>query len=126
MKTFLLHIVTPERDFYSGEIEYLSVNTPDGKAGFLCGASPRVLLLSAGEIVVKTSVVETRMTAGDGIVNVTGDGITVVTESCRLADDGENSDVQAVSDEGKEYKRMRAKLATAVKNMRGGDASDGV
>ncbi len=121
MKTFLLHIVTPESDFYKGEAEYLSVNTPDGKAGFLSGASPRVLLLSAGEISVKTSVVETRMIVGDGIVSVSGDGITVVTESCRFEGDAEQSDGNNARDESdRNYKRMRAKLASAVKNMKGG------
>ena len=47
MSTFRLHVVTPMRDFYSGEVEYVSVKTPDGREGFLSGALPRVAVLSA-------------------------------------------------------------------------------
>ena len=42
MSTFELRIVTPDGLFYSGEVEYLSVQTTDGRVGFMRGALPRV------------------------------------------------------------------------------------
>ena len=125
MSTFLLHIVTPESDFYTGEVEYLNVNTPDGQAGFLSGASPRVLLLTAGEITVKTSVVETKITTGDGIISVTDAGVTIVTESCKYSDDkADNTVIPSQASDTKTYKRMRAKLAATVRKMRSGAPDD--
>ncbi len=119
MSTFRLHIVTPTKDFYSGEVEYVSVDTPDGKEGFLKDALPRVAILSRGCIEVKTSVLEMRIICGDGLVSVTESGVTVLSEFCRFEDEdsGDESETGDVLSE-EEYKRVKAKLGSSIKNMR--------
>lgn len=117
MSTFRLNVVTPTRDFYSGEVEYVSIGTPDGREGFLSGALPRVAVLSDGLIEVRTSVLEMRMICGGGIVSVTPDGVTVLTESCRFEDDAPSEDGDtARADES--VKLAKAKLGTSIKNMK--------
>lgn len=125
MNGFKLHIVTPESDFYSGIVEYLSADTTDGKIGFLHGASPRVTILSSGVMEIKTSVDVMRVENGEGFICVDGDGITVISESCRFADDAPQSDrygERMPSDRA--YDMARAKIAQSIKNLKSKKQSD--
>ena len=45
-KSFMLNIVTPDREFFSGNIESLIINTPSGEAGILYHTLPMVTVLS--------------------------------------------------------------------------------
>lgn len=112
-----MNVVTPTRDFYSGEVEYVSIGTPDGREGFLSGALPRVAVLSAGAIEVKTSVLEMRMICGGGIVSVAPDGVTVLTERCRFEGDAAEEQTTAAPTDGS-VKLAKAKLGTSIKNMK--------
>lgn len=130
MSTFRLSIVTPEKEFYSGEIEYLCVDTPDGKAGFMRGAMPRIVALSSGHIVIKTSVIETDIICGDGLICVGDDEITVISEKCVYAnDDGhEDSDAAVNKLDGAKTARMidkaKAGIAASIKKMRDKKSDD--
>jgi F-type H+-transporting ATPase subunit epsilon len=46
--TFTLEIVTPERKFFSGEVEMLVLRTPDGQIGVMKGHIPMVAAVSIG------------------------------------------------------------------------------
>ena len=121
MSSFRLHIVTPYSDFYTGDIEYLCVDTPSGKEGFLSGAIPRIAVLSAGCIDIKTPVLELKAHCGAGLVCVNKGGVTVLTEKCRFEGD-EESDDSAVGEykdaKTSEYKAAKAQLAATIKRMR--------
>ena len=78
MNTFLLKIVTPKRDFYTGEIDYLCIDTPDGKQGFLRGALPRVGVISRGTAEITTSVLKLKAFCGDGIYKVDDRGVLLL------------------------------------------------
>ena len=41
-KSFMLNIVTPDREFFSGNIESLIIKTPSGEAGLLYHTMPMV------------------------------------------------------------------------------------
>lgn len=114
MSTFKIHILTPTSDFYSGEIDYMCVDTPDGKVGLMRGALPRVAAVSAGEIDIKTAVLQLKARCGDGFMTVEKDGVTVLVESCAF--DGDEP-AQADDDREKsmrEYKLAKARIATSL------------
>ncbi|MCH5162537.1 MAG: hypothetical protein J1G38_03510 [Clostridiales bacterium] len=115
-----MHIVTPSSDFYTGEIEYLCVDTPDGKVGIMHGAISRIAVLSAGCIEIKTPVLEQRAYCGDGLFFVNSDGVTILTEKCRFEgdeeDDAPESEYDAASAHA--YKTAKAQLAATLKHMR--------
>ena len=124
MNSFRLHIVTPDSDFYTGDIEYLCVDTPNGKEGFMHGALPRIAVLSAGSIEIKTSVLELKAHCGGGLVYVNRDGITVLTENCRFdgdEDEGLSKEEEYKSASDNEYKTAKVKLAQSIKRMRDTD-----
>ncbi len=114
--TFKLRIVTPESDFYSGEIEYLCIDTPDGKQGIMRGALPRVIVLSKGRIEIKTSVVDTVILCGDGLVYVSDDGVTILSENCRYEDGDE--EVEIAPHDDRTLDTAKAKIAMTVGKMK--------
>ena len=52
-KTFNLEIITPEMLFYRGEVQMVTVETTDGKEGFMAGHSWACKLLAPGEVRIK-------------------------------------------------------------------------
>ncbi len=117
MSTFPLRIVTPSGEAYAGAIEYLSVNTPDGREGFLRGALPRVVLLADGRIEIKTEVIELEAQVGGGIVCVEADGVTVLTDSCVFADDNEAPPTEQNRGGDVGYKKAKARIVSSIKRM---------
>lgn len=117
MSAFRFRIITPEREFYSGEIESFTAYAPDGKIGFLHGAMPRIISLSAGKIEFKTSVLCMSAVCGDGLIKIDGDGITVVTESCRFESDEAPTEDVARSD-GSAFDKVKARIASSFKKLK--------
>ncbi len=115
MSSFFLKIATPDRDFFSGKVEYLSVNTPNGREGFMRGAIAKIAVLSAGKIEITVDGQKTAFTCSDGIICVKSDGISLITGFCRNADEPEVEE-QVSSD--KEYKFAKAKIASSIKQLR--------
>lgn len=104
----MLNIITPEKVFYEGAVEYLSLEAPDGRVGFMRGALPRVSVLKAGRLSIKAESVDESFMCGDGIVRVTKDGVTVLTSYCgqKRETDGSAADV--------DFKYVKAKIVSAV------------
>ena len=126
MSKFYLRIATPESDFYSGEIEYLSVDTPDGRAGFMRGALPRVSVVAEGYLEITDECARKRFYCGDGILCVTGDGITLVTSYCADAEkdgaaDGKTAE-RAASD--REHGYAKARIMSAMHKLKNKDNAD--
>ena len=53
-KTFHLHIVTPEKDFYSGEVASVVLTTVDGEMGILAGHNSVAVALASGPMHIVT------------------------------------------------------------------------
>ena len=51
--TFVLEIVTPERKFFSGEVEMVVLKTLDGEIGILKGHTPMVIAVAVGPVRIK-------------------------------------------------------------------------
>lgn len=119
MSTFALRIATPARDVFSGNVDYVSVNTPDGRAGFLRGALPRVAVLSEGVIEVTVGDEKISLYSTDGIFSITTDGMTVVASDCYdLAQD--QDDATRLDDgAGMRYKYAKARIASSLIKMKG-------
>lgn len=109
---FYVSITTPERNVYSGDIEHLRVNTPEGKIGLLHGALPRVCIISKGDMRIKTAVLDLCAKCGDGVMIVEGDKVKVLTEYCVF--DDEAQETEAAERAGDPYKLAKAKIASAL------------
>ena len=128
MSTFYLRIATPTREVYSGEVEYLSVNTPTGRAGFMRGAIPRVAVVSEGRIEIKSTAVDDKLLCGDGIMQITPHGVNLLLPYCRhesdAADEQSNlSGAEKKPTDGRNYRYAKARIASSILKMK--DKSQG-
>lgn len=119
MSTFALRIATPLHDIFSGMVDYVSVNTPDGRAGFLRGALPRVAVLSEGLIDISVGDEKLSFYASDGIFMLSADGMTVVTSDCCDTSDIQDSDMPTEDNSARQYSYAKARIASALLKMKG-------
>lgn len=132
MSTFKLSISTPDRLFYSGDVEYLSVDTPSGRTGIMRGALSRICAVKAGRIDVKSAAVAESYYCGNGIMSVNHDGVEILLSSCSRNKDDISSDGATAADgqsvdkteNGREFKYAKAKIASSIIKMKDKTQSD--
>ncbi|HSR49890.1 MAG TPA: ATP synthase F1 subunit epsilon [Acidobacteriota bacterium] len=82
-----LEIVTPKRQFFSGEVEEVSVPGIEGYMGILPGHAPLLSELKTGVISYREGTRTTRLYSGWGFVEVLPDLVSVLCEEAALPDD---------------------------------------
>lgn len=80
MKKFKLEIITPEKSFYEGEINSLTVSTPDGSIGILANHRPVAIGLIPSIIKFKNDEGEVIAVNGEGFIEVTAEKTTVLCQ----------------------------------------------
>ena len=82
-KPFPLMVLTPEREFYSGQAVYVSVNTIAGSIGVMAGHVPMVSALDVGTLVIEPTE-DTSRTAfhSEGFIEVRPDGVYILAQAC--------------------------------------------
>lgn len=88
-----LDIVTPEKRAFSDEIDSVVVPGAEGELGILKAHAPLVTTLQPGELRYMKNGVETSLAIGTGIVEVSKDKVSVLTD---MAIDAEEIDVNVV------------------------------
>ncbi len=87
-KTFHLSILTPEHEFYSGQVEMLNVSALDGELCVLAGHAPTVISLTEGEVTLRDGEGQTRWAAAsDGFLTVTPDETVMMLQSAEWPED---------------------------------------
>ena len=75
-----LDIVTPEKKFFSGEVENVYLPGTEGELGILPGHVPLVTGLTAGELRYSSGGNVEELAIGAGFVEVTQEKVTVLTD----------------------------------------------
>jgi F-type H+-transporting ATPase subunit epsilon len=75
-----LDIVTPEKKAFSDEIDSVVVPGSEGEMGILKSHAPIVTTLQPGELRYMKDGVETSLAIGTGIVEVSNDRVSVLTD----------------------------------------------
>lgn len=78
---YQIEIITPERMFFSGEIESLVMDTPDGKRGIMAGHAPMILAVGIGQIDLKIKGEWKTAFTSEGFVEVTPQGVTLMAQT---------------------------------------------
>jgi F-type H+-transporting ATPase subunit epsilon len=86
-----VHIVTPEREVWAGEVQELIARGVDGEVGILGGHAPLLVQLAIGPLRLLTEQGETRAIVDGGFLHVsTHEGATradVLASQAELADE---------------------------------------
>lgn len=117
--SFSLRIATPALDVFSGKVDHVSLNTPDGRAGFLRGALPRVAVLSAGVIEITVGDEKIDFYSADGIFSITSDGMTIVTSACGDSENPQQETMPISESHGLQEKYAKARIASTLIKMKG-------
>ncbi len=87
-KTFLLSILTPEHEFYHGQVEMLNVTAIDGELCVLPEHAPTVISLTEGELSLREADGTLRWAAAsDGFMTVTQDETVMMLQTAEWPED---------------------------------------
>lgn len=85
---FILHVITPEKEFFNGETEQLIIRTGEGDIGVLHGHTSYVASLPAGPLKIKQEKGSFRVAAiSNGMVKVSKDKTTIIVNAAEWADE---------------------------------------
>ena len=87
MKPFKLKIVTPEKIFFDGEAEQITIRTTEGDIGILANHIKYVCNIVAGPLKIKYSGGEREAALSEGILKVSDEGATVLASAVEWADE---------------------------------------
>lgn len=128
MTTFLLEIVTPTGSVYSGAIEMVTLPTATGQIGVYPLHVPLLTRMVPGEMIVRRRGRDEFLAVGQGLVEVTGDRVSIVTDMAIAVDKIDEARVQEarrqaearlrdkISDE--EVATVNASLARSLAQLR--------
>ena len=102
--TFNLTIVTPDKDFFSGDAEMVIVRTVEGDMGVLRNHEPVVAPLAIGTVRVKKPGGSFEdATCSGGFVNITEDDVTIITDAAEWAHEIDVDRAKASADRAKQH-----------------------
>jgi F-type H+-transporting ATPase subunit epsilon len=81
-KYFKLEVITPERLFYEGDCEILTITTTDGRFSFMAGHVPIVMPIEVGTIVIKTPDETIEAFNSEGFLEVSHSCVYVYAQAC--------------------------------------------
>jgi len=84
--TLKLEIVTPDATVYSEDVHMVTLPALDGQIGVLPHHVPLMTQMIAGEIIVRKDGHETFIAVGEGLVLVTTDRVSIVTDMAVAAE----------------------------------------
>ena len=81
-RLFRLQVISPDRIFYDGEVEMVEMRTSEGEIGVYKNHIPLTAILVPGVLKIKEDGGERKAALHDGFVEIFGDHITILAESC--------------------------------------------
>ena len=80
MKTYFLEMLTPEREFFSGEVEEIIIETPEGRRGILAEHTPMIMAVAVGEIKIKQDGKMKSCFSAEGFLEIRPDKVVVMAQ----------------------------------------------
>jgi F-type H+-transporting ATPase subunit epsilon len=127
-KLFNLKILTPEKQFFEGDVESLAVTTSDGRFEFLAGHVPIIMLIVVGTLTIKLPDVKLDVFSSEGFLEVRRDGILVYVQACESPEEidwGRAEEAKMRAEERmrqklsmQEYRQSKLALARAMARLR--------
>lgn len=127
-KTLNLKIVTPEGTVYSEDVEMVGLPSVDGQLGILPNHMRLMTQMQPGEMLVRKNGHDSLLAVGEGLVEVTGDQVAILTDMAVAAEsinETQAEEVRRTSEarlhekiSASELASVNAALARAVAQLR--------
>lgn len=128
MSKFFVEIITPERVFYRGEVEMLSLPTIDGRASIMAMHEPFVFALQPGTLTLKEGNNTKTAFISDGFAEIRRDETVVLSQAAEWPEEIDENKARAAKERAedmlrhsnslKEYKLSKAALSRAFARLR--------
>jgi len=129
-KLFNLNILTPEREFFDGDVEAVTAYAPDGSVMVLADHAPFIMPVSIGNISIKQNGVWDSSVNSEGFMEVRRDGVMIFVQSCehpeeidaRRAEDARKRAIENMRQKQSmtEYRQSKVALARAMARLQAG------
>ena len=129
-KLFNLKILTPEREFFDGDVEAVSADAPDGNVMVLADHAPFIMPVSIGTISIKRDDKWESSINSEGFMEVRRDGVVIFVQSCehpeeidaRRAEEARKRAIEHMRQKQSmtEYKQSKVALARAMARLQAG------
>ncbi len=109
--SFLLKIITPEREIFNDTIDQVTLPTTDGEITVLAHHIPLVSILKPGEILIKKGSETIPLAVSGGMIKVAGSDITILADTAERVEEIIEERAKQAHDHAKkllEEKRMDA------------------
>ncbi len=116
LKKFRLEVISPERVFYSGDVEMVELNTTEGEIGIYADHIPLTTVVAPGILTITESSGEDGIKEAavlEGFMEIQPDQVTILAQSCEWPDEIDMN--RAL--EAKARAERRIKTADANMNM---------
>ncbi len=87
-KTFQLEVISPERIFYTGDVEMVELTTTEGDIGIYAGHIPLTTIVAPGVLTItesRDSLKEASLL--EGFMEITPEKVTILAQSCEWPDE---------------------------------------
>jgi F-type H+-transporting ATPase subunit epsilon len=110
-KTLRLEIVTPEATVYSEDVDMVTLEGVEGEMGILPEHVRLMTQLVPGEMTVRKDGRDDFLAVGEGLVEITGDRVSIVTDMAVRAENIDEAKVEEARQRA--AARLREKLSAA-------------
>jgi F-type H+-transporting ATPase subunit epsilon len=107
--TLRLEVVTPEAIVYSEDVEMVTLPSAEGELGILPQHVALMTQLVPGEIIVRRSGHDEFLAVGEGLVEVTGKRVSILTDMAVAADKIDEAKIEEARQRAEA--RLREKLS---------------
>lgn len=104
---FMLEIVTPERAFFSGEVDRVIVRGVEGEMAILKNRAPIITPLAIGKIRILKDGEEKVAAAVSGYISVEKEKTTIITDSCEWPEEIDIERAEAAKERAEKRLRER-------------------
>jgi F-type H+-transporting ATPase subunit epsilon len=128
MSTFFLEVITPERNFFSGEAECVIFKSVDGEMGVLAKHAPTVATVNVGPLKINTNGKWIEAVVTDGFAKITPDKVVIMADTAEFPEEIDVNRAKAAKQRAEErmqkqssqleYMRSKAALARAMARIK--------
>lgn len=110
-KTFKFEVVTPEKVFYSDDVDMIIFNREDGEMGVMADHMPMVVAVDVGILKIVKGGVYKFAAISEGFVEITDKGVTAIVDAAEWPEDIDIERAEKAKklaeDKLKEYKKNK-------------------
>jgi len=110
-KLFNIKILTPEREYYDGDVEAVTVYAPDGSVTILADHAPFIMPVAVGTIKLKKDGLWEEACNSEGFMEVHHQGVLIYVQSCESPDEVDVRRAEEAKQRAEEHIRQKQSMS---------------